>query len=228
MGNGPGGYSDTSILTDVSSNVYAIKTVAGHDYQVSTLIPAAGGLPGPAIISIYDGSGNKLAGMTAPPADSDVGGDYGQTNFVAPGAGPYYVIIQPYVGDAKISPNQQSLSVGWGTITSSGEFSANGGRDSGSEYSLSIRDMTSTPAPSPTPTSPHSPTSTPTPTPTPIPTPAPTPIPTQTAIVGEQPLFQRKLNRKGKPVGKAVLTGFAFKFAAALDASATNAARLPG
>ena len=106
----------------------------------------------------------------------------------------------------------------------SGEFSANGGRDSGSEYSLSIRDMTSTPAPSPTPTSPHSPTSTPTPTPTPIPTPAPTPIPTQTAIVGEQPLFQRKLNRKGKPVGKAVLTGFAFHFAAALDASAASAA----
>ncbi len=44
-------------------------------------------------------------------------------------------------------------------------------------------------------------------------------------VVGEQPLFQRKLNKKGKPTGKAVLTGFTLDFGVALDAAAAaNAA----
>jgi hypothetical protein len=38
-------------------------------------------------------------------------------------------------------------------------------------------------------------------------------------IVGEQALFKRKANKKGEPVGKAVLTGFSFRFDEALDAS---------
>ena len=50
-------------------------------------------------------------------------------------------------------------------------------------------------------------------------------MPTQAVIVGEQPLFQRKLNRKGKPTGKAVLTGFALNFRVALNPSAADAAR---
>ncbi len=137
---GPGGYSSQSILTDVSSNVYAINTVPGHTYQAATFLPTNGGFAGPAIISIYDGSGNKLAGMTAPPPDSDVSGDFGQTSFTAATAGPYYVIVQPYIGDSHIAPNQGSLSVGWGVITSSGEFTANGDRNSGSDYVISIKD----------------------------------------------------------------------------------------
>jgi hypothetical protein len=66
----------------------------------------------------------------------------------------------------------------------------------------------STPTPSPTPTSP-------TPTPTPTPTPAPLPV----VIVGEKALFKQKTTKKGKPVGKPVLTGFSFSFNDALDAS---------
>ena len=60
--------------------------------------------------------------------------------------------------------------------------------------------------------------STPTPTPTtPTPTPtAPTPTPTARVIIGEQAIFQRK-RKKGKPTGKAVLTGFALEFSVSLD-----------
>ncbi len=78
-----------------------------------------------------------------------------------------------------------------------------------------------TPTPTPTPTPSPTPTATPS---TPTPTPSPTPTATRAVIVGEQPLFQRKLNKKGKPTGKAGLTGFTLDFGVALDASATNAA----
>ncbi len=44
-------------------------------------------------------------------------------------------------------------------------------------------------------------------------------------IIGEQSLFLRKTNKKGRPVGRPVLTGFEFEFSSPLDpASATNAA----
>jgi hypothetical protein len=44
-------------------------------------------------------------------------------------------------------------------------------------------------------------------------------------IVGEQALFRRKTNKKGKSVGKPVLTGYTFTFSTALDpATATNPA----
>jgi hypothetical protein len=42
-------------------------------------------------------------------------------------------------------------------------------------------------------------------------------------IIGETAIFQRKRNKKGKPVGSPVLTGFNLDFSAPLDpASATN------
>ncbi len=45
------------------------------------------------------------------------------------------------------------------------------------------------------------------------------------SIVGEQPIFQRKTNKHGKPVGRPVLTGFLFDFSAPLNpSSATNSA----
>jgi len=51
------------------------------------------------------------------------------------------------------------------------------------------------------------------------------PTPTQTVVVGEQPFFQRKLNKKGKPTAKAVLIGFTLDFGVALStAAAANAA----
>jgi hypothetical protein len=43
-------------------------------------------------------------------------------------------------------------------------------------------------------------------------------------IVGEQPLFHRNTNKKGKPIGPPVLSGFVFDFSEALiPATATNA-----
>ena len=53
------------------------------------------------------------------------------------------------------------------------------------------------------------------PTPTPTPTPPPPPV-----IIGEQPLFGRKTNRKGKPVGKPVLLGFTLEFSRPMGTSA--------
>jgi hypothetical protein len=44
-------------------------------------------------------------------------------------------------------------------------------------------------------------------------------------IIGEKALFSRKTNSKGKPVGKAILTGFSLTFNAALN---SGAAKIPG
>jgi uncharacterized repeat protein (TIGR01451 family) len=56
------------------------------------------------------------------------------------------------------------------------------------------------------------------------PPPPPPPPPVAPVIISEHAVFNRKLNKKGKPVGKAVLTGFDFTFSAALkEASATKA-----
>ena len=44
-------------------------------------------------------------------------------------------------------------------------------------------------------------------------------------IIGEQSLFSRKTNKKGRPVGKPVLAGYEFEFSSPLNpASATNTA----
>jgi hypothetical protein len=51
------------------------------------------------------------------------------------------------------------------------------------------------------------------------------PSPTQTVVVGEQPVFKRKLNNKGKPVGKATLAGLMLQFGTQLDqTTAANSA----
>ena len=41
-------------------------------------------------------------------------------------------------------------------------------------------------------------------------------------VIGEQPVFRRKLNKHGKPVGKAVLTGFTLDFNTPLGAAAVS------
>ncbi len=49
------------------------------------------------------------------------------------------------------------------------------------------------------------------------------PPPVPPLIIGEQAIFERKTNKKGKPVGKAVLAGFTVDFSAPLNpATATN------
>ena len=54
------------------------------------------------------------------------------------------------------------------------------------------------------------------------PTPTPNPIPTQTVIIGEQSIFQRKFNKKGKAAGKAVLTGFTLDYGLPLSSAAPS------
>ena len=50
------------------------------------------------------------------------------------------------------------------------------------------------------------------------------PPPVPPVIIGEHAVFRRPTNKKGKPVGKAVLTGFTIEFSAPLNvASTTNA-----
>ena len=62
-------------------------------------------------------------------------------------------------------------------------------------------------------------------TPAPTPTPTPASTPTSTVIIGEQPVFLRKLNKKGKPTGKAILGGFTLDLGIPLNAAAAaNAA----
>ena len=41
-------------------------------------------------------------------------------------------------------------------------------------------------------------------------------------VIGEQPVFRRKLKKHGKPVGKAVLTGFTLDFNMPLAAAAAS------
>jgi hypothetical protein len=41
-------------------------------------------------------------------------------------------------------------------------------------------------------------------------------------VTGEQPLFHRKLNKKGKPTGKPVLSGFTVDFGVALNSTAAS------
>ena len=53
-----------------------------------------------------------------------------------------------------------------------------------------------------------------------VPQPAPTPTPA--TIIGEQPVFRRKLNKHGNPVGKAVLTGFTLDFNTSIGATAAS------
>jgi len=71
--------------------------------------------------------------------------------------------------------------------------------------STTINVVTPTPMPRPTPTS------------TPISTPTPTPT-----IIGETAVFQRKRNKRGKPVGKPVLAGYTIDFSTKLNASSAG------
>ena len=49
-----------------------------------------------------------------------------------------------------------------------------------------------------------------------------TPTPSPAMIIGEQPVFRRKLKKNGRPVGKAVLVGFMLDFNGPLGAAAVS------
>ena len=48
--------------------------------------------------------------------------------------------------------------------------------------------------------------------------------PSPTAVIGEQPVFRRKLRKNGRPMGAPVLAGFSLRFSAPLGAAASNPA----
>jgi ELWxxDGT repeat protein len=50
------------------------------------------------------------------------------------------------------------------------------------------------------------------------------PSPAPPTIIGERAIFQRRVNKRGKPMGKAVLTGFALEFSGPMGSSVLNAA----
>jgi len=50
----------------------------------------------------------------------------------------------------------------------------------------------------------------------------PKPKPPPAMVIGEQPVFQRKLKKNGKPEGTAVLTGFTLEFNMSLSAAAVS------
>ena len=52
--------------------------------------------------------------------------------------------------------------------------------------------------------------------------PPPPPPPPRVTIMGEQPVFRRKLNKHGKPVGAAILTGFTLDFNMPLATAAAS------
>jgi type VI protein secretion system component Hcp len=65
---------------------------------------------------------------------------------------------------------------------------------------------------------------TPMPTLSPSPSPTPSPTPTPPLIIGEQAIVRRKTNKKGKPVGKAVLQGFTLQFSRPMGSGAGDVA----
>ena len=49
-----------------------------------------------------------------------------------------------------------------------------------------------------------------------------TPAPSNVTVIGEHPVFERKLNKRGKPVGKPVLIGFTLDFNMPLNVAAVS------
>ena len=95
------------------------------------------------------------------------------------------------------------------TGSGSSSTSGSGSAATSSSNSTPLSDSTSAPKTT-TATNPQT-----TPTAAPVQPPAPT-------IIGEQPIFARKINKRGRPVGKPVLTGFAIEFSRPMAATTAN------
>lgn len=138
------GSTVTTNLNDVGDNdYYRIDAVAGRTYTVTTSLPTGGGLPGAAIITIYDASGRKVAGMSEP--NSDSGSYYGTVSFRAPASGPYYVVVKHYVGADQVGVNDGQIQVGWGFYSPADNYGGSGDHDSASDYALKITERAPAP-----------------------------------------------------------------------------------
>ncbi len=205
-----------SVVFDINAPINTAQVVNTIDVNTPTSsvapLPATESSPSFAVSwSGSDGSGSGIADYNV--YVSDNGGAYqlwqaGTTQTSATYAGQtghtyaFYSVATSNVGLAQPTPTTPQATT-------------------------AVNSPSPTPSPTPAPTPTPSPTPAPTPTPTPSPTPSPTPVPAPTppVIVGEQALFTRKLNKKHKPEGKPVLSGFVLDFSAAMNpATAGNAA----
>ncbi len=125
-----GAYTTTTTLAGPSADVYRIDAFAGATYGVTTALPAAGGLSGPAVAAIYDASGRKVAGPTT--------GAYGALTWVAPASGPYYVRVSRVAAADVISTSESAVDPGFSSTSANGEATITGARSVGGDYTLRI------------------------------------------------------------------------------------------
>jgi hypothetical protein len=127
-----GSYFRQTTLAGPDSDYYRVDMAANHTYTVKTALPAAGGLSAPAVITIYDATGRKVAGM-------DGSSRYGQVSFKAPVSGRYYVVVQGSAGAAQVRPDEGGITIGGSSYVGS-EYSSSYDRGGGCDYTLTITD----------------------------------------------------------------------------------------
>lgn len=129
---GLGSYVKQTTLAGIDSDYYRIDMTAGHTYTVKTTLPASGGLSGAAIVTVYDATGRRVAGMAAATP-------YGQVGFKAPSTGRYYVLVKGVVGQAQVGLGDVDTDGGGSTFVGD-EYSSLYGRSAGGDYTLTITD----------------------------------------------------------------------------------------
>ncbi len=129
-----GTYTRHTTLAGFDYDYYPIEAQAGHFYVIKTELPAAGGLSGSTIATVYDATGRKVAGM-------DDSSRYGLLNFKPLTSGRYYVLVTSGVGADKVALDERHGTIGGGTVVSGGEYASDFNRTGGSDYTLTIIDQ---------------------------------------------------------------------------------------
>ena len=132
--------TSAALIGDLDIDYFRFDAVTGRTYTVATSFPGAGGLPGAAILSIYDATGHKVTGMTAAPAGSEEGAYYGSASFKASESGSYFVAVQCFVGSATVELSGGTLGGSWAFISSADGYNGSGENENGSNYALTVRE----------------------------------------------------------------------------------------
>ncbi len=205
-----------TVTAKVSGGVATFKGLAvdtagttAFDFGNEVLTPVASGS-----INVAPASATHLV-VTVPPPDSLVAGQSFSMTVAA--EDPFGNVDSSYTGNVTVSvPDDPGFATtvaahgGVVTFTGLSLVAAAGGQ---------AIQATATGL-SPAATSPLSVSPATTPSPTPSPTVSPSPSPTSTqppTIVAERVVTMQKTNKKGKPVGKPVIVGFALQYSAAMN-----------